>query len=166
MAAIFGPCPLCPKNSPAKRLYGGFCSYHLGHQADDQSKTKHPQEADVDQYKKKLLNKFFDEQVRIIPGRCENCGGRIVFTAAGKRSHVCHILPKKIFESVMVHPDNRWFGCLTCHHEYDDKGWSHAVTMAVWPVCVERFTKFMDLISDNELTKLPDPFRLIMAANQ
>lgn len=161
MAAIFGPCPLCPKNSPHKRLYGGLCSYHLGHQNDDHSGQKHEKD-NTEKSKKAALNKFFDEQTMIIPARCENCGGRIVFTAAGKRSHVCHIIPKRDFESVMVHPLNRWFGCLTCHHDYDDKGWSHAVTMPVWPTCVERFQKFMHLIADVELRKLPDAFRVLI----
>lgn len=161
MGAIFGQCPLCPKKSPAKRLYGGLCSYHLAHQGDDQSAETHPEDK-TEQYKKKLLNKFFDEQVLLIPARCENCGGRIVFTAAGKKSHVCHILPKRNFESVMVHPLNRWFGCLICHHDYDDKGWSNAVTMPIWPTCVERYKQFMGLISDQELRFLPDPFKVIL----
>lgn len=163
MGAIFGQCPLCPAKSPAKRLYGGFCSYHLGNQKDDHSKHKVDEDDDLPKFKKQVLKKFFAEQVLLIPRKCENCGGFIVFTAAGKASHVCHILPKRTFESVMVHPLNRWFGCLNCHHDFDDKGWSHAVTMKVWPVCVDRFRQFMNLITDTELTKLPDPFRVIMA---
>ena len=161
MGAIFGQCPLCPKKAPAKRLYGGLCSYHFNHQADDQSSETH-QADETEKHKKALLNKFFQEQVQLIPARCENCGARIVFTAAGKAAHVCHILPKRHFESVMVHPLNRWFGCIICHTDYDNKGWSHAVTMPIWPSCVERFKKFMSLITDNELRFLPDPFKIIL----
>lgn len=159
MGAMFGQCPKCPKNSPSVRLYGvGVCSYHLGHPDEDQSGKKQPKADDPKGDRAKVLNKFFADQIKILPSFCENCGKRIIFTAAGKKAHICHILPKRLFESVMVHPENRWFGCINCHGDYDNKGWSFAVTMKVWPICLERFQRFMMLIKDTELRHLPAPF--------
>lgn len=163
MGAIFGQCPLCPKNSPTVRLYGGHCSYHFNHPQDDQSKTKLMSDV-KDQHEKRELKKFFDSMVKIMPLHCENCGKRIIFTAAGKKAHVCHIVPKRHFKSVQTHPENRWFGCIDCHTDYDNKGWSFAVTMEVWPVCVERFRRFMSLIKDTELKYLPDPLQVVLSS--
>lgn len=163
MAALFGQCPKCPKNSPSVRLYGGVCSYHLGHPDDDQSKSKALEEAKKDT-SAIMLKTWFSDQVKIIPARCENCGGKIIFTAAGKKAHVCHILEKRHFKSVQTHPENRWFGCLQCHGDYDNKGWSHAITMPVWPVCVERFRRFMALIKDTELRYLPNELMTVLTS--
>lgn len=162
MAAIFGQCPRCPKNAPAKRLYGGVCSYHLGHPTEDQSKEKIKEEVKKD-HESLLLKQFFADQVKIMPARCENCGNKIITTAAWpKSSAVCHIIPKRHFKSVMLYPANRWFGCINCHGDYDNKGWSFAVTMPVWPVCCERFREFMTLIKDTELRYLPNPLMEIL----
>lgn len=164
MAVKFGQCPRCPKNSPAKRLYGGVCAYHIGHPAEDQSRQTLKEDVKQD-HESQLLKKFFAEQVLILPRRCENCDGRIITTAAWPKSAaVCHILPKRIFKSVMVHPMNRWFGCINCHGDYDNKGWTFAVTMKVWPVCVERFREFMVLIKDTELRYLPNPLMEILSS--
>jgi hypothetical protein len=167
----FGKCRLCPKDSPDKRLYGdGVCAYHLAHAADDMSKQrleKEITEAMLTAHEKKLLNQFFQEQAKIRPLYCENrCGKKLIASETWRlKAFICHIVPKRDFKSVLVHPANRWFGCLDCHHDYDDKGWTFAVTMPVWPVVTERFKQFMTLIKDTEMTKLPDVFRLILEEN-
>lgn len=161
MSVKFGECPLCPPKSPQKRLYGsGVCSYHLAHPEDDQSKKKADKEA-TDPSEQKLLNQFFREQASQRPKYCENqCGHLLVGVATWQlKSQVCHILEKRHFKSVIVHPLNRWFGCLDCHTEYDTQGWAHARTMKVWPVCVERYQQFMHLIKDTELRFLPPELR-------
>lgn len=154
----FGPCPLCPKNSPAKRLYGGLCSFHLANPKEDSSKVKW--DKPVKSHEDKLLHKYFLEQSVLRPIYCENqCGNRLIGQETWRlKAFVCHVVPKRDFKSVMVHPLNRWFGCLDCHHDYDDKGWTHAVTMKVWPTCLERFKLFMDMIAETEVRKLPVPF--------
>lgn len=157
MAAIFGQCEKCPKKKKAQRLYGGLCAYHFGHPEKDDSKEIQKLDA-VEIHEKELLRKFFAEQVQIMPSKCENCGGKITTGGAPRSAAVAHILPKRHFKSVMIHPQNRWFGCIICHTDYDNKGWSHAVTMKVWPVCVERFREFMTLIKDTELRYLPNAF--------
>lgn len=167
----FGECRLCPKGSPAKRLYGdGVCSYHLANAADDQSKkrlVKELSEMNLTPWEKKVLNQFYKDQSEQVTEFCENqCGKRLFAQETWKiKALICHIVPKRHFRSVMVHPLNRWFGCHDCHHNYDDKGWSYAVTMPVWQVCVERFTQFMRMIKDGELQYLPDAFRVIIEEN-
>lgn len=167
----FGQCRLCPKGSPSVRLYGdGVCAYHLSHAQDDQSKQRLEREiteAMLSAHEKKLLNQFFKEQAEQRPRYCENkCGNQLLARETWRlKAFVCHIVPKRDFKSVLVHPLNRWFGCLDCHHDYDDKGWTHAVTMKVWPVILDRFKQFMHLIKDTELASLPDVFRLVLEEN-
>lgn len=161
MGAIFGQCPRCPKNSPAKRLYGGVCSFHFANVKDDQSREKIVKDfkiiADA-----KLLNKWFADQLLIAPGKCENCGDKIVIPSGlSKKTKVCHIVPKKNFDSVKTHPLNRWFGCYQCHQDYDSS-WSRAINMPIWPVCVERFRTFMALIKPSEVKHLPAPLHAIL----
>lgn len=156
---MFGQCPKCPKGSPDRRLFGGHCQYHLHHPEDDHTgqrvKKESPGISEAAQRKA-----WFDEQEKLIPGKCENCKGRIVTTAAWpKKSAVCHIVPKKHFKSVQFHPLNRWFGCIDCHTNYDQKGSDHAVKMNIWPTVVARFKKFMDLIDEKELKHLPKALR-------
>lgn len=165
MSATFGPCPLCPQNSPAKRLYGtGVCSYHLGHPEDNQSGKKHVTEKDVDEAK--LLDQFYRDQWNRMPRHCENgCGARLLATTLGKAKFmIAHIVPKKIFKSVMVHPDNTLFLCWPCHQLYD-QSWAKAVKLPVWPLAAQRFEGFMRLIKDTELKSLPDVLRTIIELN-
>lgn len=171
MSSTFGTCKHCPGGSATVRLYGdGVCAYHLGN--PPAAGKKRPKKELISQYgvgpsdeqKKKLLHAYYVDQLILMPPLCENgCRHKLVAKETWRlKAFVCHILPKKTFESVMLHPLNRWFGCLDCHHNYDDKGWSYAVTMKVWPVVAERFTQFMNHIKDTELRKLPDCFRVLM----
>lgn len=170
----FGTCRLCPKGSAEVRIYGtviteggrttGLCAYHLAHPDEDESKEKKVRTA-PGAHKTVLLNKFFAEMALRLPPRCENqCGKRLIHGSIDNwmvKAQLCHIVPKRDFESVIVHPDNIWFGCQPCHDRYD-RAWSDAVTMKVWPLVVERFQRFMNLIKDTELRHLPDALRLLM----
>jgi 5-methylcytosine-specific restriction endonuclease McrA len=167
MTTKFGQCPLCPKGSPEVRIYGiGVCAYHLAHPEDDQSKERKVRTA-PGAHKTVLLNQFFKEMALHIPARCENCGKQLPRGSIDNwqvRATMCHIVPKRYFESVMVHPDNIWFGCQQCHDRYD-LTWTAAVKMKVWPVVVERFQRFMTLIKDTELSHLPDALRTFIELN-
>jgi hypothetical protein len=159
MSTPFGHCSLCPKNSPSVKLYGaGVCSYHLQHPGDDHSKQKVIKEV-AKELDTITLKQFFASQVKILPAKCENCKNRIVFTAAGRAAHVCHILPKKHFKSVQTDPVNVWYGCIDCHTNYDQKGWAFAETMPIWPVILERFKAIMHKILPGEVKKLPPVLR-------
>lgn len=156
---LFGHCPLCPKGAAERRLFGGMCPYHLKHPEDDHSgqTVKKDPSGSSESYQRKI---WFEEQIKLIPAKCENCKGKIITTAAWPPSAaVAHIVPKKHFKSVQFHELNRWFGCIICHTNYDQKGWDQAVKMAVWPIVVKRFQKFMDLIEDKELKHLPTVLR-------
>lgn len=162
---MFGICPLCPKGSPEVRVYGsGVCAYHLGHPEHDQSGERKVRSA-PGAHKVVLLNQFFAEAALRIPGKCENgCGTRLTQGTIDNwavKAQLAHIVPKRFFESVMVHPDNLWYACHDCHTRYDST-WTAAVKMKVWPVVVERFQRFMNLIKDTELAHLPDALRLLM----
>lgn len=162
----FGTCPLCPKGSAQKRLYGtGVCQYHLSHPEDDQSKEKAIKEAKKLIVTEQELNAWFRTQIQQRPERCENgCNRKLVATEDWRlKAMVCHIVPKRIFESVMVHPLNRWFGCHDCHTLYD-RSWHDAIQMPVWPLCVERFQQFMHLLKIGELKSLPEPLRQLVDA--
>jgi hypothetical protein len=166
MKTVFANCPKCPADAAKVRVYGeGVCAYHLAHPEDDQSKTKR-KEAVKDVHEEELLKKFWKDRAAEMPGKCENgCGHWLPRGTAQTwviKSSICHIVPKRHFKSVIIHPLNCWFGCQQCHHDYDDLGWSHAVTMPVWEICVERFKKFMDMIKDTELKHLPDALRILM----
>jgi hypothetical protein len=169
MMAKFGKCPLCPKDSPTVRIYGeGVCAHHLANPGDDQSHEKRAKVA-VEAHRGELLTKFFRDQAAAMPACCENCGKRLPRGDASNwavRACICHIIPKRHFESVMIHPLNVWYGCQQCHHDYDDKGWTFAVTMRVWPVVVDRFKQFMELIKDTELRHLPDALRILMPTHK
>lgn len=161
MSNTFGHCSLCPKNSPSVKLYGaGVCYYHLRYPSDDQSRQKIVKEIAKD-LNAMTLNQFFAAQIKMIPSKCENCKNRIIFTAAGRAAHVCHILPKKHFKSVQTDPVNVWYGCIDCHTNFDNKGWSFAVTMDIWPTIVERFKAIMHKILPGEVKKLPPVLREI-----
>lgn len=171
MSTKFGQCRLCPKNGPQVRIYGdGVCAYHLQNSHDDRSKlkaelTSKQEEAMLSAEEKRLLKKFYLEQARYLPTHCENqCGKKLPTSSSPAwvvKASICHIVEKRNFRSVMVHPLNRWFGCGDCHDTYDES-WSNAVMMPVWKVCTDRFTKFMNMIKDTELRHLPDCLRLLI----
>lgn len=96
---------------------------------------------------------------------CENqCGRRLTdpLELWRQKAMVAHILPKAIFPSVVIHPLNRWFACLQCHHDYDDKGWLYAETMPVWTVCLERYEQFMTALKVGEHRHLPESLRTLL----
>lgn len=110
---------------------------------------------------KKDLGEFYENQSLKSPDRCENCGNPLHATVAfHPRAHICHIVPKETFVSVMTHVANIWFGCLDCHTMYDSS-WSKARLMNVWPLVVQRFKKFMREIAPEEVKSLPESLRKI-----
>lgn len=68
------------------------------------------------------------------------------------RGSICHIFPKKDFESVMYHPLNfverAMFG--GCHHNMDNCGLDKWPLMADWDDIKERFYVLAPLLTDAE----------------
>lgn len=145
-----------------KPLIAGRCNQHYWKHRDkvNKEKRKGTVKEVTKQKSKDELTIFFDEQSKILPATCENCGDKlprhIPFLV---RSAICHIVPKRFFKSVQTNPLNVWFGCMKCHHDYDDRGWSFARQMKVWPLVVKRFLQFKDQIDVTEYKHLPDELK-------
>jgi len=91
-----------------------------------------------------------------MPRHCENCGEYLnPYAPWSSRAYIAHIVPKRHFESVMVHPLNRWFGCIDCHTNYDNSLSIEVEKMNVYGVVVDRFRQFMHEIDPSELRHLP-----------
>lgn len=111
----------------------------------------------------KTLGSWFKDQISIMPLICENCDSFLNHGAIwGPQSYVAHIIPKKLFESVMVHPMNRLFLCIDCHTNYDRSTSDEIVKMKYWPLAIERFNSFKNLIDPSEVSKLQECFSSLM----
>lgn len=109
------------------------------------------------------LGSWFNEQINQMPRHCENCNEYLSpYAPWSSRAYIAHILPKRNFESVMVHPLNRLFLCIDCHTKFDNSLSREIVQMKCWPLAVERFNCFKSLIvSREEINKLQPCFEEI-----
>ncbi len=113
---------------------------------------------------KKAKAEWFGAQALAAPSTCENCGVGLQPTINfHPRGHICHILPKTKqggCPSVATHPQNRWFGCLTCHTGYDkamaEKDFNVIIQMKVWPKILERFRQVEPHIAPGERKNVPE----------
>lgn len=109
------------------------------------------------------VDQWFSEQIAIMPRNCENCSETLYRNAIwGCRTYIAHIVPKRSFESVTVHPMNRLFLCGDCHTNFDRKGSDYIVGMTCWPVAVQRFNSFKHMIQPFELPNLLPCFESIL----
>lgn len=154
---VFGDCPLCDKGVRTQPLIGGYCKAHFADPKAKFERTKPVKVADLKKIEVKTLKVWYDEQIKQIPAKCENCGCKIT-TPAGmtKRVHVAHIVPKKNVKSVQTHELNRLFLCWQCHSEFDAKVGNEQSMMNIATVAKERFETFKHLIPDNELKHVAD----------
>lgn len=172
MSTTFGRCPDCPKEARSVRLWGtGTCLHHYQHPVVKGSKKAvvkpTPDEVAalaatvIAKPTKRQLDAWFTARVQEMPACCEEpgCERHLLVGAALIKAHVCHIVPKRIFWSVAVHPLNRLFMCQTPHHDDFDSSWDRAQHMGIWPVAIDRFQQFMHLITDKELRYLPPALR-------
>lgn len=153
-----GKCIDCPAGSAETYLTAGRCSRHYWlHRQKVNSGKKHNQEK---KEAKKQLNVFFASQILEIPPTCENCGTDIRYQKKiNARALVAHILPKRKtggFPSVATHPKNRLFLCFDCHTNLDNKGSEFAEKMPALPLMRERFNGFKNLLTNEELQKVPE----------
>lgn len=153
-----GQCIDC-EDGPDKPLIAGRCQFHYWKHRNkvkaDADKCKEP-DADK-QAQQKALDLWYHNQIQQLPECCENCEAPLNrFAPWAAKAYIAHIVPKRNFESVKIHPLNRVFLCLICHTNYDN--WSEAKVqkMAVIPICMERFAQFADAIATAEWRYLPD----------
>jgi hypothetical protein len=105
---------------------------------------------------KKELNVFFASQTLVMPFLCDNCKQPLhAFTAFEKRCCIAHILEKKKFTTVAVHPQNKLFLCAKggCHHKYDNSTAKERSEMNIYPLAVERYNNFKELLTEAEIVK-------------
>lgn len=106
---------------------------------------------EIDKWKEDVIAKI------MMKPNCENCGEWI---APLHYKYCCaHLLPKREgqFPSVATNRDNYLilgWQC-GCHKSYDN-AWSDAESMQVFPLAIERFKKFCNLIAKEEYKNLPD----------
>lgn len=112
----------------------------------------------TDDYKSQ--NTWFCEQILQIPKCCEECGADLSRLKVWRpKIIIAHILPKRKvygFPVVATHPENRMFYCWDCHTDFDTKGKDHAKQLKSLPLMRERFLSFRDLLSESELSRVPD----------
>lgn len=148
----------------AKRCFSGP---HFHYQKHQQAKSKKKPNQVKQAEKKKTLGRWFNEQIGSMPRQCENCGEYLnPYAPWSSRAYIAHIVPKRHFVSVMVHPLNRWFGCIDCHTKYDNSLSKEVVEMPVYSIVVERFRQFVEEIDPSELRHLAPFLQDIAAKNE
>jgi hypothetical protein len=154
-----GKCVDCGPDQPDKPLTAGRCQPHYWRfRTSVQADKRKVKNVDVNvNQDKKDLDEWFHLQISNMPSKCENCGEALIkFAPWAAKSYVAHILPKRYFKSVRLHVMNRIFLCLQCHGDYDNRGWSKAMTMPVWPLAFERLIIIAPYIDPDEVIHLPD----------
>jgi hypothetical protein len=101
--------------------------------------------------------KWFDERRPEMTGTCQ-CGCRhksSKYDDLNFRSSICHILPQKLFKSVIHHPlnwveRNYWNGC---HANMDNRSIELWISFADWEEIKRRFWILSDCLTEKEKTK-------------
>lgn len=113
---------------------------------------------------KEALNKFFEDALLYAPFHCENCGADLRESFLRDRAIVCHLLPKKStiggFPSVATNPNNKFYGCNSCHHGYDNIGSSFILKMPLLPTIKQRVSLLIPFLSTEEVNKIPEYLKL------
>jgi len=151
-----GSCPKCPKGSRTVLLIAGLCNAHFQDSKAVVIRNAAPSAIKALAEKKKTLTVWYNEQIKKIPERCENCNSKIIVPAVlPKRTPVAHILPKASFDSIKTNDDNVWYGCVECHTKYDRWPIEKVATMKIVRICKARYQKFKHLLSPIELRRVP-----------
>lgn len=110
--------------------------------------------------KKKIegLSEWFDERRQEMTGICIETGAK---TAKHNDQFfifsIAHVLPKSIFPSVAIHPDNWLELSIDAHTKYD-RSWDDASKMRCFAAAKEKFAKFESLIAPDERRRIPECF--------
>jgi hypothetical protein len=154
-----GKCVDCPSDRAQQYLTAGRCRNHYWSYRTQQNAEKRKAKAvtvNVNQDRKDL-DAWFHLQISQMPSKCENCGDPLIkFAPWAAKAYVAHILPKRHFKSVRLHPMNRIFLCLQCHGDYDNRGWIKAISMPVWPLAFKRLVIIARCVDRDEVIHLPD----------
>lgn len=103
---------------------------------------------------KKELAGFYAKMLSESPKTCMECGCDLKPSMViNPRSIVCHILPKRIFNSIAKNPLNVVYLCNDHHNTLDNFS---PVKMKTFPLLVERVKKLIPLIKESELKSIPE----------
>lgn len=157
-----GKCIDCGPDATEQYLTAKRCKNHYWQHRNKVNSSK-PKK--VDKYsERKELDKWFAHQISIMPRYCEECGDYLnPYAPWGAKSYIAHILPKRHFKSVMVHPDNRMFLCVQCHTNLDNWPAKKVIEMKIMPLLLQRYVRFSHKTHDDELEHLPAFLKLIAA---
>lgn len=110
----------------------------------------------ADKPRKDVLSKFFAEMAAVMPNNCMECACSLKPSLLiHPRSTICHLLPKRFFESVSTDKDNILFLCIDCHNKSDTKGWN---ALNIFPIARDRVMDLIPKITDKEAKHLPEYF--------
>lgn len=170
MSVHFAKCPHCKPDARAVRMYGsGVCLFHFRNppKEGERPKVVKPSAEEVADIiagrppTKRELDAWFEARYQERPRTCEEpgCGEQLPTRVKWMiKATIAHVVPKRHFHSVALHPLNRVFLCKHHHDDYDGS-WAKAQTLGCWPLAVERFLVFTHLIKDTELRYLPPALR-------
>lgn len=140
------------------RVTAGRCQFHYKNYRNKISLERQKEEAS--DYDSAALHQWFIERIAEFKGECAECGEYInknVYKYA-----ICaaaHILPKALFPSVALHPDNCMELGATCGCHSRSETWSNAVKMKVWPEMVRKFKIIYPSIALDERRYIPEVLR-------
>lgn len=164
-----GKCKDCPPDAPEKYIQAGRCvikpyyhhqNYKRAEAAEKKLKRNKDKRARIAADNNgKTQAQWYADQINMLPKCCEECGEYLnPYHPWGAHVYVAHIVPKRNFESVCVHPYNRMFFCGDCHTDYDSKDSKFILSMKSWPFILARFNSFKDRILQSEYESLQECF--------
>ena len=109
---------------------------------------------------RECLSEFFERHIEIAKNKkCEECGERLI----GDSSEIAHVLPKKVFKSVMCEDDGVLYLCgkfssNQCHTNLDNLPDEKIKEMRVYPKIQEIFQQLKDRITEKITYKTYDRY--------
>lgn len=139
--------PTCPSHAQPN----GYCVAHGFYAEDKKGKVT------KDNERKKSLTAFYEEQLNIMPDKCQECG-ELLFKSMSinPRTVIAHILPKAHYPSVEVNPDNVLYLCQLHHGRYDNQTQRFMNESKLAPLIRQKVKLLTPLLTDKEKARLPE----------
>lgn len=165
-----GQCIDCPKGGPDKEISAKRCVGGPNYHYQKFKREEYKEKSKLNRQKKLAkaiatdkpgytIGKWFNDQITIMPPNCENCAAYLNPNAPwGPRAYIAHIVPKRFFLSVMLHPLNRVFLCIDCHTKFDNSLSVEVEAMKVYKIAAARFETFKKMIDKEEVKHLSPAF--------
>lgn len=114
---------------------------------------------DTDSEPEIKLSLWYRDRMNEFTGICQECGEKIPKYL--RHASVAHVLPKSLFPSIAVHPENcnELGPSCGCHSKYD-LSWMSASKMKIFLTAIEKFKILEPFIALQEKRKIPEIFLL------